>query len=56
MNINFDVSIEEVECLSCKIKRKCLYIDASEGEYTAGVICNECIDALFSDCGDNISR
>jgi|JI9StandDraft_1071089.scaffolds.fasta_scaffold662841_1 hypothetical protein len=57
MKITFDgnygrdgvIRIEQAECHACKTTRLCLYIDNSEGEYTAGVICKDCIDKLFAE-------
>ena len=35
-------------CNRCKEIKICLYVDNSEEEYAAAVICKDCIDFLFA--------
>lgn len=34
------------ECVGCHVKKQCLVVDQSEGEYTQATICFECLDIL----------
>lgn len=38
--------IGKQDCVACHIKKQCLVVDQSEGEYTQATICFECVDIL----------
>ena len=43
------IDISKTKCDGCGNEKICLKVDQSEGEYTPGNICKECIDRMFSE-------
>lgn len=56
MEIKFDgghdrggkITAEVTSCDGCKQNRPCIVMDASQGEYKSGKICEECIEEMLA--------
>lgn len=48
-----EIWIERTQCCKCGIEHDVLCVDASEGEYSAGRICFDCICVAFGKRPEN---